>query len=72
MQVISLLGNVALVDSKPFVHAHVSVGSRDYQAHIGHLSEATVLPTLELFLTELNGELTREMNSTTGLDALQL
>jgi uncharacterized protein len=71
VEVISLIGNVALVDGKPFVHAHVSVGTRDYRAHAGHLGGATVRPTLELFLTELNGELIREMNPKTGLEALQ-
>jgi predicted DNA-binding protein with PD1-like motif len=71
VEVISLIGNVALVDGKPFVHAHVSVGTRDYQVRSGHLGEATVRPTLELFLTELSGELTRKKNPETGLAALQ-
>lgn len=71
VEVISLLGNVALVDGKPFVHAHVSVGTREYQAYAGHLGKATVRPTLELFLTQLNGELIREKNPNTGLEALQ-
>ncbi len=46
VEVISLIGNVALVDGKPFVHAHVSVGSEDYHARAGHLCDATVQPTL--------------------------
>ncbi len=71
VEVISLIGNVALVGGKPYVHAHVSVGTRDYQAHDGHLGEATVQPTLELFLTDLTGDLTREENRNTGLEALQ-
>jgi predicted DNA-binding protein with PD1-like motif len=71
VEVISLIGNVALVDGKPFVHAHVCVGTQDYRAHAGHLGEATVRPTLELFLTELHGELIRKMNPSTGLEALQ-
>jgi uncharacterized protein len=71
VEVISLIGNVALVDGKPFVHAHVSVGTRDYQARAGHLGEATVQPTLELFLTQMNGELIRQRSSITGLEALQ-
>src|SRR5260370_26833736 len=67
-EVISLIGNVALVDGKPYVHAHVSVGTRDYQARDGHLGEATVQPTLELFLTQLNSELVREQDPSTGLE----
>src|SRR5258708_9701625 len=71
VEVISLIGNVALVDGKPYVHAHVSVGTRDYQARDGHLGEATVQPTLELFLTQLNSELVREQDPSTGLEELQ-
>ena len=71
MEVISLIGNVALVGGKPYVHAHVSVGTRDYQAHDGHMGEATVQPTLELFLTQLNSELIREKDPSTGLEELQ-
>jgi predicted DNA-binding protein with PD1-like motif len=71
LEVISLIGDVALVDGKPFVHAHVSVADREYQLHAGHLGEATVRPTLELFLTELGGKVIREQNPSTGLKALQ-
>ena|SRR5690348_10516543 len=71
VEVISLIGNVALVDGKPFVHAHVSVGNREYQLRAGHLGEATVRPTLELFLTQLNGELIREQDPGAGLEALR-
>jgi predicted DNA-binding protein with PD1-like motif len=71
VEVISLIGNVALMDGKPFVHAHVCVGTTEYQARAGHLREATVRPTLELFLTQLNGELTREQDLSTGLEKLQ-
>ena len=59
------------VDGKPYVHAHVSVGTREYQTRAGHLGEATVRPTLELFLTQLNGELIREKDPNTGLEGLQ-
>lgn len=71
MEVTSLIGNVALVDGKPYVHAHVSVGTREYQARDGHLGEATVQPALELFLTQLNGESLREQDLSTGLERLQ-
>jgi len=71
VEVISLIGNVALVEGRPYVHAHVSVGTKDYQARDGHLGEATVQPTLELFLTQQNGELIREMDPRTGLEGLQ-
>jgi predicted DNA-binding protein with PD1-like motif len=70
MEVISLMGNVALLDGKPFIHAHVCLGDREYRTHAGHLGEATVSPTLELFLTRVGGELTRRHVDASGLNAL--
>jgi predicted DNA-binding protein with PD1-like motif len=70
VEVISLIGNVALREGKPFIHAHVCLGDREYRALAGHLGEGTVSPTLELFLTRIKGELTRRHDDASGLDAL--
>lgn len=54
VELLSLIGSVALVESegKPVVHAHAVIGKKDGTAHGGHLLEACVRPTCELFLTE--------------------
>ena len=52
VEVLSLIGDVALEDGKPKVHAHVVVGKADGSAHGGHLLEAHVRPTLEVVITE--------------------
>ncbi|HWE25663.1 MAG TPA: PPC domain-containing DNA-binding protein, partial [Myxococcales bacterium] len=52
VEVLSLLGDVALDDGEPRVHAHIVVGRRDGTAHGGHLLEAHVRPTLEVVLIE--------------------
>lgn len=53
VELLSLIGSVALVESegKPVVHAHAVIGKRDGTAHGGHLLEACIRPTCELFLT---------------------
>ena len=71
VEVVSLVGNVALVDGKPYIHAHVALGTRDYRAYAGHLGEATVEPTLEVCLTQLGGPLIRQKDPRTGLEALR-
>src|ERR1700685_3259212 len=48
IEVLSLIGDIALKDSRPVVHAHLIVGKRDGTAHGGHLIEAYVRPTLEV------------------------
>jgi len=55
VELLSIVGNIALGDEGPVIHAHVVLGTRDGQARGGHLVEGHVRPTLELFLTELPG-----------------
>ena len=67
VEVLSLVGNVAVHDGEPKVHAHVVVGKRDGTAHGGHLLEARVRPTLEVTLIETPAHLRREIDEATGL-----
>lgn len=52
VEVFSLIGDVALQDGKPKIHAHCVVGRRDGSTR-GHLIEAYVRPTLELMLVSV-------------------
>jgi hypothetical protein len=72
VEVLSLVGNVALDKDKPKVHAHVVVGKRDGTAHGGHLVQAIVRPTLEVMLFESPAALRRQMDSAAGLALISL
>jgi predicted DNA-binding protein with PD1-like motif len=72
VEVLSLIGNVAIHQNKPTVHAHVVVGKADGTAHGGHLLEAHVRPTLEVIVTETPHHLRRRTDETTGLALLDL
>jgi uncharacterized protein len=72
VEVLSLIGNVALAGNQPKLHAHVVVGKRDGTAHGGHLMEARVRPTLELVLVESAPHLRRRHDETTGLPLLDV
>jgi uncharacterized protein len=50
-EVTSLLGNISLVDGKPFAHLHVNVAGPDMQTLGGHLVKGVCSATLELVLT---------------------
>jgi predicted DNA-binding protein with PD1-like motif len=67
VEVLSLIGDIALKDGIPQVHAHVVVGKFDGSAHGGHILEARVWPTLELILTESPKHLCRKYDPETGL-----
>ncbi len=67
VEVLSLLGDVALDKGEPKVHAHVVVGRADGEARGGHLLEARVWPTLEVVLTESPRHLRKRHDPETGL-----
>lgn len=67
VEVVSLVGNVALDRGEPRVHAHVVVGRSDASALGGHLLGASVDPTLEVVLVEAPATLRRKTDPATGL-----
>ena len=69
-EVLSLTGNLALDDNKPFFHVHVALGRRDGSARGGHLFEATARPTVELVLTAYPKPVRRKIDAETGLPLL--
>ena len=72
VEVLSLIGDVALNEGEPKVHAHVVVGKVDGTAHGGHLMEAHVRPTLEIILVESPGHLQRKTDEETGLALISI
>ncbi len=50
-EVIGMSGDIALYQGKPVVHTHMVVGSPDGTTEGGHVLEAYVSPTLEVFVT---------------------
>ena len=72
VEVLSLIGDIALDDGQPKLHAHVVVGKRDGTTRGGHLIEAHVWPTLEVIVTESPQALTRVMDRDAGLALIRL
>lgn len=70
LEVVSLTGNISLVDRKPFVHAHVMLSDRDNKAFGGHLKSAIVGGTLELHLKVIEPGMSRTHDNSTGLNLL--
>lgn len=66
-EVLSLVGDVALSDGDPTVHAHVVLGLSDGTVRGGHLLAATVRPTLEVVLREAPAQLHKTMRPEFGL-----
>ncbi len=72
VEVLSLVGDIALKEEEPQLHAHVVVGRRDGAAMGGHLLEAHVRPTLEVVLVESPEHLRKKTDPETGLALVDL
>ncbi|MFB0543337.1 MAG: PPC domain-containing DNA-binding protein [Candidatus Bathyarchaeia archaeon] len=72
VELLSCVGNIALKDGEPAVHAHVVLGDEEGQIYGGHLMEGcTVSPTVELHILKIGGlSLTRHFDARTGLTLL--
>ena len=67
VELLSLIGDVALADGEPKVHAHAVLGRSDGSTRGGHLIEAHVRPTLELMLVESPAHLRKKHDPESGL-----
>ena len=67
VEVLSLVGDIAMEGDRPKVHAHVVVGRQDGQAYGGHLLAARVRPTLEVILVQPPAYLRRRFDPVSGL-----
>ena len=67
VEVLSLIGDIALDGGAPKVHAHVVVGKKNGMTMGGHLLDAHVRPTLELVLQESPTKLKRRFDLESGL-----
>lgn len=72
VEVVSLIGDVALEKDQPKIHAHVVVGKRNAVTAGGHLLEGHVRPTLEIILTESPEHLRKEFDPASGLALIRL
>ncbi len=66
-EVASMAGDIAAYQGNPVVHTHAVLGMPDGSARAGHVIEAHVSPTLEVFVTADAGSLHKKLDESTGL-----
>jgi predicted DNA-binding protein with PD1-like motif len=72
VEVLSMIGDVALDGDQPKLHVHVVLGKSDGTTLGGHLIEGRVWPTLEVILTESPRHMRRRMDPASGLALIDL
>jgi predicted DNA-binding protein with PD1-like motif len=72
MELVSLSGNLTLLDGEPFAHCHAVLSDREMRAVGGHLFQATTAPTVEIFLRVYEGEIARQFDPVSGANLINL
>lgn len=67
VEVLSMIGDVATFNGKPVVHAHMVFGRSDGSTVGGHLWEAHVNPTVEVFVTANTTGLKKRADDASGM-----
>ena len=66
-ELLSLIGNVSLVDNKPFIHTHISFSDTKFRVYGGHLFDAKVIAAAEFCIFTSEYHLHRKLNCDIGL-----
>lgn len=69
-EIISLVGNVSVLEGKPSLHAHGSFGRTDFSVIGGHVFKLVALATCEVFLIKLEGKIGRQNNPEFNLNLM--
>jgi predicted DNA-binding protein with PD1-like motif len=72
VEVLSLIGDVAVSDDGPTLHMHAVLGKSDGSTVGGHLLQGHVRPTLEITLIEPPAHLRKRKDEETGLALIDL
>ena len=68
MELTSLMGNITEKDGEPYLHRHATFGDLTGKVIGGHLNEAVVSATCELFVRKVEGHVGRRLDPETGLN----
>jgi len=65
-ELVSLVGNISILDGQPFVHVHACLGDSSFQVKGGHLFEAKVSVSVEISIVPLGVMPVRKLDHAIG------
>ncbi len=71
-EIVSLVGNVALIDGQSKAHCHVTVADAQMTVYGGHLVKGVCSATVELIVRPLPSAYTKQLDEEVGLKVWQL
>lgn len=70
MEITALIGNVSTKDGELYLHIHATLGDDKAWPMAGHLNEAVVSATCELFIRKLDMVIERKADPKTGINLM--
>lgn len=70
LEILALSGNITTMNDETYVHLHIAVGDDVGAAFGGHLNEAIVSVTAEIFINIIDGEVDRKLDETININLL--
>lgn len=71
-EMIALNGNITVKDNEPYLHLHIALSDESYTFFGGHLNNAVISITAEIFVTKLDGYIGRRVNGKTQLNIFDI
>ena len=72
LEICSLLGNITEKDGEPYMHLHITLGREDASVVGGHLQEALISVTGEIFVRKLPTRIGRIPCPQTGINVFDI
>ena len=72
LELTSLLGNITRKDGKAYVHLHANFANEECAAFGGHLNEAYISATCEMFVRTLDAQMNRTVCEKTGINIFDI
>lgn len=72
MELTSLVGNVSQKDGEVYTHLHIVCGREDASTVSGHLNEARISLTAEIFVDIIDGNIGRIFDEDLGINIIDL
>lgn len=71
-EILSLTGNLSTMNDEPYVHIHITVGDEACRCFGGHLIEAAISATAEIFIQVIDKKIQRVRDEKAGLNFLHI
>ncbi|MDR3330371.1 MAG: DNA-binding protein [Mycoplasmataceae bacterium] len=72
LEITSLVGNISTKGNEIYLHAHINVSDSSLNVKGGHLIQAMISITGEIFITKCNKKLVRQFDKQAGINLLKI